>query len=115
MDGLPDTVRRQWDIQGCDFQGNQRVENGIGNSSWSGYRASLTRSFHSENVERTWCLGQGTVAERQLIGKGDSIVHQGCAEHPPTLVVGHLFIEGLTDALSNGSMCLTLYQRGYKD
>ena len=52
MDGLPDIVRRQRDIQGCDSQGNQRVDNGIGNSSRSGYRASLTSSFHSENVEQ---------------------------------------------------------------
>src|SRR6266700_5532823 len=115
VDGLPNIVRRQRDIQGSDSQGSQRVENGIGNSGRSGYRASLTSSFHPQDIERTWCLGQGKLEGRQIFGKGDSIVHQGCAEYPPVRVVGHLFIKGLTDALSNGSMGLTLYQRGYKD
>src|ERR1051326_9336225 len=103
MDGLPDIVGRQRDIQGGDSQGNQRVNCGVGNGSRSGYCASLTGSFHSEHVKRTWCLGQGKLEGRQLYGKGDSIVHQGCAEHLPTRVVGHLFIEGLTHALCNRS------------
>src|SRR5205085_9281860 len=69
----------------------------------------------SEHVERTWCLGQRKLERRQVFGKGDCIVHQGCAEHPPTHIIGHLFIESLADALSNGPMGLTLYQRRDKD
>src|SRR5579885_487051 len=115
LDRLPDIVRCQRDIQGSDSQGQERIDHGVGNGGGRGHRACLAGSFHPQHVERAWRLGQSQLERRQVFGNGNGVVHQRCAEHLPSHVIGHLLIEGLADALSNGPMRLTLYHRGPKD
>src|SRR5258708_361948 len=116
LDLLPDPIRAGRHVDVVDAKRAQRVADRVDDRDRAGDGARLADALDAELVGRRWSDGASELELREFVHGRDEVVGQRAGLHLTGLVVvNHLFVKGLRDALRDAAVDLSSHDHRVDD